>query len=51
MWERNEAFVVDAINVVPDSIPGQVHDGGLTDWVQLVFGDLNSVPENKNKHQ
>lgn len=43
LWERNEAFVLDAIKIVPDGLPGQVHTVGLTDGVQLVFGDLYSI--------
>lgn len=44
LWERNEAFVLDAIKIVPDGLPGQVHTVGLTDGVKLVFGDLYRVP-------
>lgn len=44
LWERNEAFALDAIKIVPDGLPGQVHTVGLTDGIQLVFGDLYSIP-------
>lgn len=48
LWEWDEAFVVDTVNVVPDGLSSEIYQGGLTDGVQLVTGDLNSISE-KNK--
>ena len=47
LWEWDEAFVVDTVNVVPDGLSSEIYQGGLTDGVQLVTGDLNSISEKK----
>lgn len=48
LGEWNETFVVDTVNVVPDGLSSEIYQGGLTDGVQLVTGDLNSISEKKN---
>lgn len=47
LGEWNETFVVDTVNVVPDGLSSEIYQGGLTDGVQLVTGDLNSISEKK----
>ena len=49
LWEWDEAFVVDTVNVVPDGLSSEIYQGGLTDGVQFVTGDLNSISGKKKQ--